>query len=105
MEYPVAILLTNAKMNDSIWRGNFRKIIMNFDVATITAQVTAVIAELEKNPSGGGEGLAFFNIKNTEFHAELHTRNGQLVYLGLYSNAELEFRQRTQEILNGDTWL
>ncbi|OGZ05675.1 MAG: hypothetical protein A2845_04950 [Candidatus Lloydbacteria bacterium RIFCSPHIGHO2_01_FULL_49_22] len=78
---------------------------MNFDVVAITAEVTAVLAELNKNPSGGGEGLAFFNIKNTTFHAELHTRNGQLVYLGLYSTAELELRKRTQEVLNGEPWL
>lgn len=78
---------------------------MNFDIATITAEVTAVLAELNKNPSGGGEGLAFFNIKNTAFYAELHTRNGQLVYLGLYSTAELELRKRTQEILDGESWL
>lgn len=50
--------------------------------------------ELLKNPSGEAAGLKFFNIANESINAELHTRDGKLVYLQIWSKEELERRRR-----------
>ena len=69
---------------------------MSFDVDKIAAQVKDALTQLEQNSSGGVAGLQFFNFRNEALHAELHTRDGVLVYLGLHSAPELQRQREAQ---------
>ena len=73
---------------------------MSFDVDTIAAQVKATLSALSHNPSGNASGIYFFNIKNDVLQAEIHIRNGNLVYLGVHSTTELKRQREAQEFVS-----